>query len=152
MQEQSSLVEMVAEIVQAQVSHTAVSADDLAEGIKRVYKALKWVQVQEEKAAAKSSEGPALSGPESIQRNKVICLECGKAFRVITVKHLTLHGLDPRSYKQKHGIPLRQSLSSRSLSAKRRRVAKKLGLGERLQERLKAKAKEKQQRGKKGKK
>ena len=148
MQPQAGLVEMVAEIVKAQVSHTAMSADDLAEGIKRVYKALKWVETQEEKTAVKAAEGPALSGAESIQRNKVICLECGKAFQVITVRHLTLHGLDPKGYKQKHGIPLRQSLSSRSLSAKRRRVAKDLGLGQRLQERLKAKA----QKSKKGKK
>jgi predicted transcriptional regulator len=139
---------MVAEIVKAQVSHTAMSADDLAEGIKRVYKALKWVESQEGKATTKDAEGQTLSGPESIQRNKVICLECGKDFKVITARHLALHGVDPKGYKQRHGIPLRQSLSSRSLSAKRRRVAKKLGLGERLQERLK----QKMQKTKKGKK
>ena len=125
------LLEIVKEIVAAQASHAAMSSDEMSDAIKKIYKALRWVQTQEEKAS-KAAEEPTMTGLESIQRNKVICLECGKAFRQLTVRHLALHGLDPKSYKQRHGIPLRQSLSARSVSAKRRRIAKERGLGEKL--------------------
>jgi predicted transcriptional regulator len=131
--EQRQLLDLTSEIVKAQASHANMSADDMTEAIKRVYKALKWVQTQEDKAT-RGEEETSLSGMDSIQRNKVICLECGKEFRQLSGKHLGLHGLAPKDYKKKHGIPLRQSLSARSLSAKRRRIAKERGLGEKLSE------------------
>ncbi len=129
--EETQLLEMTGEIVKAQASHAAMTADDLTEAIKKVYKALKWIQGQEEKAN-KVDETPGLSGADSIRRNKVICLECSKEFRQLSGKHLGTHGLTPREYKKKHGISPRQSLSARSLSAKRRKIAKERGLGERL--------------------
>lgn len=129
--EERNLLEMTSEILRAQASHAAMSADEMTDAIRKVYKALKWVQAQEEKAA-RAEETPALSGVDSIQRTKVICLECGKAFRQLSAKHLKMHNLTPKDYKQKHAIPMRQSLSARTLSAKRRRIAKEKGLGERL--------------------
>jgi predicted transcriptional regulator len=140
MQHQKDLVEMAGEIVKVQASCSTMSADDMTEAIKKVYRALKWVQTQEEKAAW-AAEEPTMTGLESIQRNKVICLECGKEFKTVTGRHLALHKLDPREYKNKHGIPLRQALSAKSLSAKRRRSAKERGLGEKLQKARKRKSK-----------
>jgi predicted transcriptional regulator len=123
--------EMTCEIVRAQSSYTPMTAEEMAEAIKKVYRALKWVQAQEQKAVEKAEE-ETISGVQLIQRNKVICLECGKAFRQLSGKHLEMHGLTPRKYKEKHSIPLSQSPSARSLSAKRRRLAKERGLGEKL--------------------
>jgi predicted transcriptional regulator len=125
------LLEMTSDIVKAQASHAKMAPEELTEAIRKIYRALKWVQTQEEKATIGEAE-TTLSGMESIQRNKVICLECGKEFRQLSGKHLGLHGLSPKDYKSKHGIPFRQSLSARSLSAKRRRIAKERGLGEKL--------------------
>jgi len=129
--EERDLLQMTSEIVKAQASHATMSADEMTDAIKKVYRALKWVQTQEDKAL-KVEESQAISGVDSIQRTKVICLECGKSFRQLSAKHLRMHGLSPKEYKQKHSIPLRQSLSARSLSAKRRRIAKEKGLGQRL--------------------
>jgi predicted transcriptional regulator len=126
-----NLLEMTSEILRAQASHAAMSADEMTDAIRKVYKALKWVQSQEDKAA-RAEQTPAISGLDSIQRSKVICLECGKEFRQLSAKHLKMHGLTPRDYKQKHAIPMRQSLSSKTLSAKRRKIAKDKGLGEKL--------------------
>ena len=129
--EERQLLEMTGAVVKAQASHASMSADDMTDAIKKVYKALKWVQAQEDKAI-QGEEGTALSGMDSIQRNKVVCLECGKEFRQISGKHLGSHGLSPKDYKKNHDIPSRQSLSARSLSAKRRRIAKERNLGEKL--------------------
>jgi predicted transcriptional regulator len=106
-----------------------MSPDEMTEAIKKVYRALRWVHSQEEKAS--KAEG-SVYWMDSIQRSKVICLECGREFRQLSGRHLTLHGLTPKEYKKKYNIPLRQSLSARSLSAKRRRIAKERGLGDKL--------------------
>jgi predicted transcriptional regulator len=125
------LLNVVTEIVKSRTSNADMTPDDMNDAIRKVYRALKWVQTQEEKST-RAPEKSAIPGPESIQRNKVICLECGKEFKQLTGRHLAFHGLDPKEYRQKYGIPLRQSLSARSLSAKRRRITKERGLGEGL--------------------
>jgi predicted transcriptional regulator len=134
------LIKIVGEIVQVQASHGQMTGDDVADAIKKVYKALKWVQAQEEKAAQIASQ-PAMSWKDSIQRNKVVCLECGKEFKQISARHLGAHDMDRKSYKEKYGIPSKQSLSARTLSAKRRRVAKERGLGEKMQKAKRGKKK-----------
>ena len=68
----------------------------------------------------------------SIQRTKVIDLETGQEFKIITNRHLKKLGLTTKEYKKKWGIPLSQPLSSKSLTAKRRKLAKERDLGEML--------------------
>ena len=77
-------------------------------------------------------EKKAVQGKASIQKGKVICLECGRQFRQLGKSHLTSHGLTAKEYKKKHGVPLGQALTSKDLSAKRRKVAKEKGLGQKL--------------------
>ena len=131
--EERQLLEIACDIVKAQASHADMDADEMTEAIKKIYKALKWIRDEEEKAKAGVEEN-APSGLDSIQRNKVVCLVCGKEFRQLSGKHLATHGLTPKEYKRQFGIPQRQSLSARSLSAKRRRIAKERGLGAKLSE------------------
>ena len=59
-------------------------------------------------------------------------LECGEAFTLLSNRHLALHELTPRTYKQKHGVRMTQALSARALTAKRRKLAKDLGMGKKL--------------------
>jgi predicted transcriptional regulator len=122
------ILQRVTEIMIEQASYSAMTADSLADAIKKVYKALKWVE-REGEGSLRAAEEPLMSGMESIQRNKVICLECGKEFKQLTAKHLASHGMDRKAYKEKYGIPRRQALSARSLSARRRKSAKERGLG-----------------------
>lgn len=137
---EKNLLEMTVEILRAQASHAQMSAEEMTDALRKIYKSLRWIQAQEEKAARTEETSPVL-GVDSIKRSKVICLECGKEFRQLSAKHLQIHGLTPKEYKQKHSIPMRQSLSSKTLSAKRRKIAKEKGLGEKL-----AQAKKKKKR------
>lgn len=68
----------------------------------------------------------------SLQRSQVICLECGKAHRLLTSRHLALHGLTAKAYKQKWGFRLGQPLSARSLTQRRRRAARGRNAGQYL--------------------
>lgn len=137
-----SLTEMAAEIVAAQASHAAMSAEEMDAALKKAFDALKSIKAIEEGA---EEELAPMDPKKSIQRNKVICLECGKEFKQLGNRHLKEHGLDAKEYRKKYGFSARQPLSAKNLSAKRRKTAKALGLGERLQKGLqkarKAKAK-----------
>jgi len=128
-----SLVEMCTDIVSAQASHTTMSSEDIVESLRQVFRTLQ--EVQQLGESTEPAEGGMSRDPQSsIQRNQVLCLECGKAFKLLSNRHLALHSLTPRAYKHKHGIRMTQALSARTLSARRRKLAKELGMGKQLAE------------------
>jgi predicted transcriptional regulator len=125
-----SLVEMSAEIVAAQASHTPLAPEEIAESLRKIFVTLKDIQTQGN--GLELEEAVSRDPQSSIQRNQVVCLECGKAFKLLSNRHLALHSLTPREYKQKHGIRMTQALSARTLSTRRRKLAKELGMGKQL--------------------
>jgi predicted transcriptional regulator len=129
-----SLVEMASEIIAAQASHTSMAPEDISEGVRKVFEVLQSLQaIEEGMANDNEGEGTVVLKPlDSIQRNRVICLECHKDFKLLSNRHLALHGLTSRDYKLKYGLPLRQPLSAKSLTQARRRIAREKGLGAKL--------------------
>lgn len=131
-----SLVEMAAEIVSSQASHAKMLADEMFEAIGKVFEALRRAKAAEE-GGAPAAEAPAAARPgrkRSVFRNRVICLECGREFKQLTDRHLASHGLNKRTYKDKHGIPRSQKLVATAVSERRRKLAEERGLGEKLAE------------------
>ena len=126
-----SLTEMAAEIVAAQAGHAAMSAGEMDAALKKAFDALKSIKAIEEGVEA---EPTPMDPKKSIRKNKVICLECGKEFKMLGNRHLKEHGLDAKEYRKKYGFKARQPLAAKSLSKKRSKTAKALGLGERLPE------------------
>jgi predicted transcriptional regulator len=126
-----SLVEMASEIIAAQAGHTHISTDDISAGVRQVFEILQSLQaIEAGMLGGDEGEAVAVQTPlDSIQRNRVICLECHKDFKLLSNRHLALHGLTSRDYKLKYGLPLRQPLSAKSVSQARRRIAKEKGLG-----------------------
>lgn len=100
--------------------------------------------VETESRAAKKSAGgvpgqgkppaaAAFADPlDSIQAEKIFCLECGREFKQISHTHLAGHGMTPKDYRKKYHLPAKQPLTSRSLSEKRKQSAVESGLGSRL--------------------
>jgi len=129
-----SLYELAAEIVAAQAAASKLSAEEINELINQTYESLKKVKADEEGAEGEEAAAPAMDPKKSIKQNSVTCLECGKKFKILTKRHLKEHGLTPKEYKAKYGFKARQPLSAKSLSAKRRKVAKEQNLGQRLAE------------------
>jgi predicted transcriptional regulator len=145
-----TVTEMAVEITTAQASHATMSAEETEAFLRKTYQVLRELRSSEDSGFEQEKRGEGVSilhdagftdPKESIQRNKVICLECGKEFKVLTSRHLKDHGMDTKEYRRKYRLSPRQPLAAKSLSAKRRKVAKDLGLGERLQQGRKAKAK-----------
>jgi predicted transcriptional regulator len=129
-----SLVEMASEIVAAQASHVPMSPEDISEGVRKVFEVLQNLQALEAGISGGIDHEAAqvMKPQDSIQRNRVICLECNKEFKLLSNRHLALHGLTSRDYKLKYGLPLRQPLSAKSLTQARRKIAKEKGLGAKL--------------------
>lgn len=143
------LIEITSEIVQAQASLSAMSTADIASSLRQVFSTLMEIQKAEageialpEIQESMSAEETALKGltpRDSIQENKVICLECGAEMRQLTSKHLVAHGISQREYKKKYGFSMRTPLSAKSLTKARSKAAKKRGLPENLLKAIEAK-------------
>ena len=137
------LLDIAAEIIQAQASVGQMSAEQIEQSLIKTFSTLQKMQKAEEKgilldkAAAEEAaleEVPVQKKEprESIQDDRIVCLECGTEMRQLTTKHLSAHGLTPREYKKKWGFSLKQPLSARSLTKARSKAAKKRGLPENL--------------------
>ena len=133
-----SLTEMAAEIVAAQASHAVMAAEDMVGALNKTFDALKNIKAIEE--GGPEAEAPPVDPKKSIQRNYIVNLEDGKKYKQLTARTLAKFGLTPAEYRKKWGFTARQPLAAKSLSAKRRKTAKALGLGEKLQKARKAKA------------
>ena len=140
------LIEIASEIVQTQVSLTPMSAVEIASSLRQVFSTLHELQKAEtvegnleldQPAAGTAIEPapeqkPALTPQDSIQNDKVICLECGAEMKQLTSKHLVSHGMDQKEYKKKYGFTMRTPLAAKSLTKSRSKAAKKRGLPEKL--------------------
>lgn len=137
-----SLVEMAAELVQSQCSTKGMTTEEVTLSLQSTYKALQALQLDEQRAAqgampeglgaAGISPGIGISPEKSIQKNKIVCLECGQEFKMLSPKHLKSHGLTGREYRAKWGLSLRQPLCAKSLSDRRKKAGKDRGLPENL--------------------
>ena len=132
-----SLVEMTAEIIQSQISSKQMTTDEIKAALNDTFQALKALQDTESCGAVEVGTdepiaAPALDPKKSIQKNKVVCLECGQEFKMLSPKHLTSHGLDSKSYRKKYGFSARQPLCAKSLSEKRSASGKERGIPENL--------------------
>jgi predicted transcriptional regulator len=121
---------MCVEIVAAQAGHTRLTSEEISDSLRQIFRTL--LDVQQSGQGIEAEELVGRDPQASIQRHRVICLECGKAFKLLSNRHLALHSLTPRTYKQKHGIRMTQALSARTLSQRRRKLAKDLGMGKQL--------------------
>lgn len=68
---------------------------------------------------------------KSIKEQSIVCLECGKSFKILTKKHLASHGLDSDAYREKWGIKRQLPLVCKALQRERRKKMKAMKLWER---------------------
>jgi len=133
-----SLVEMAADLVQSQCAAKAMNTEEITLALQSTFNALQSLQAGEAKMQAGVSEGtagvtaPGMTPEKSIQKNKIVCLECGQEFKMLSPKHLRSHGLTGREYRGKWGFPLRQPLCAKSLSERRKKAGKDRGLPDNL--------------------
>lgn len=124
---EDSLKEAV-EIVKAQASVRNMTEDEITSMVKSLSEKIKGIEGGEQ--APEEKQEPAVDPKKAIREKSVVCLECGKSFKVLTKKHLASHGLTPEEYKAKWGYKKNQSLVCKSLARERRKKMQDMRLWE----------------------
>ena len=120
--------DLVVEIVSGYVRHHQIAADQLAGLIVEVHRALaslgRATPVQEPLQ-------PAVPIRRSVQRDYVVCLECG--FRAQALRrHLRVqHGLEVAQYRVRWNLPPDHPVTAPAYSDRRSAMAKQIGFGRR---------------------
>ena len=108
-----------------------VSAADLPDLIRSVYATL--LSLGEPPAVAEPAEPlvPAVPVKKSVTQEHIICLEDGKKLKTLKRHLMAKYGLTIDEYKKKWGLPDDYPSVAPSYSAKRKELAKEIGLGQR---------------------
>lgn len=119
---------MAAEVVSAFVRNNKVPAGEIGKLIRIVYGSL--VELSESTTAdAQGAARPAVPVRRSVLRDRVVCLEDGKAFRSLKRHLRAAHGMTPDEYRVKWSLRHDYPMVAPSYAAARSRLAKKIGLG-----------------------
>ena len=114
------------EIVKAQASVRNMTEEEINSMIVNVTKGIRSI-ISDEEIVSEQQE-PAVDPGKSIREKSIICLECGKQYKVLTKKHLAKHDLTPEGYKTKWGFKKNTSLVAKSLARDRRKKMQEMQL------------------------
>lgn len=129
-----SILEMAKDLVKSQIEHQNLSPEKIQQVLQETYASLMSLKAQEERLEAGGAgynqaverTSTPVDWKKSITKYAITCLECGESFKQLSIRHLTQHNLDIRSYREKYGIPRAQPLSARETTARRREVAQEI--------------------------
>ena len=82
----------------------------------------------EQAAEAGGEHKPAVPVRSSVKPDFILSLIDGRKLKSLK-RHLTMHGLTPKDYRERYGLKADYPMVAPNYSAQRREVAKKLGLG-----------------------
>src|SRR5580700_9410528 len=114
-------------VVSAYLRRNQVAADQLASLISTVHQAL--ADLGKPASEAVVERTPAVSIRRSVQRDFVVCIECGWRGKMVR-RHLgTAHGLTVDAYRARWNLSRDHAMVAPAYSARRSGLAKELGLG-----------------------
>ena len=125
----SSFIELAADIVSAYVSNNSVAASDLPSLIGDVHGALLRVSTGVTEVPAEAPK-PAVSVKKSVTPDHIICLEDGKKFKSLKRHLRTQYNMSPEEYREKWGLPSDYPMVAPNYAAARSNLAKQMGLGQ----------------------
>jgi predicted transcriptional regulator len=133
----TNLIELTAGVVQSYLNNNQMQPDQVPQLMQQVHD--KFTQLQGGAAGPEVSGLAAVTGPQheppvkpknSVRKNDVVCLECGKTYKTLKRHLRTEHGLEEADYKARWDLPASTKLVAKSYSEQRSKMAKDLGLGE----------------------
>jgi predicted transcriptional regulator len=129
----ADLVSLATDIVSAYIANSHVDRADLPSLIAEVHHSLSRI------ASGKTVDEPipeklipAVSVRKSVQPDFLICLEDGKRYKSLKRHLRTKYGLSPDEYRAKWGLLADYPMVAPNYAEARSRLAKTMGLGQRL--------------------
>jgi predicted transcriptional regulator len=135
-------VRLAADIVIANSTGKGFTTEQLTHMLKAVADTLEDLALEPGMMAgesAASEAGTPADWKASIGKNTITCLICGYSGKLLTPHLKSKHKTTPREYRKQYGIPARTPLVSKAYRAKRSKIAKETGIGEKLRQARKAK-------------
>jgi predicted transcriptional regulator len=121
------------DIVAAYVSNNSVPSSELPNLIRSVHDAVRGLtsgSTVNEIAASDDVEKPnAAQIRKLVHPDGIVSFIDGKTYKTLK-RHLTSHGLDPRSYRDRYGLPADYPMVAPSYAERRSALAKAIGLGQ----------------------
>ena len=131
----SNFIELAGDIVAAYVSNNPVPASELPALIARVHGAVSGLvagTLTPESGAAPQAEiekPGAAQVRKSVRQDGIVSFIDGKTYKTLK-RHLASHGLDPRSYRDRYGLPADYPMVAPGYAEQRSALAKAIGLGQ----------------------
>lgn len=123
---------LAAEIVAAYVSGNPTPAPELPALIGKVHHAIvslgSGASISTETSEAPIERPTSAQIRRSIRDDGIVSFIDGKTYKTLK-RHLTAHGLDPHSYRERYGLPADYPMVASSYSERRSALAKSIGLG-----------------------
>lgn len=119
------------EIVKAQAGSRPMTEDEILSMLKSVASGIASMTPGQLATEAEGPTAPSIDPKKALKEKSVICLECGRSFKVLTKKHLASHGLTPEEYRSKYGYKKGTPLCAKSLIRARRAKMQDMKLWER---------------------
>jgi predicted transcriptional regulator len=128
----SSVTGLAAELVASYVANNPVPASELSKLLESVHGAIAALAsgaAPNAAAVAEEVEKPSAARiRKSVQHDGIVSFIDGKVYKTLK-RHLTSHGLDPRSYRERYGLPADYPMVAPSYAEQRSALAKAIGLG-----------------------
>ena len=130
-----NFIELAGDIVAAYVSNNPVPAAELPALIARVHGAIAGLasgSLTQETGAAAPAEIDRPSPAQirkSVRPDGIVSFIDGKTYKTLK-RHLTSHGLDPRAYRDRYGLPADYPMVAPAYAEQRSALAKAIGLGQ----------------------
>ncbi|WP_456684595.1 MucR family transcriptional regulator [Bradyrhizobium sp. P5_C11_2] len=120
---------LASEIVVAYVSNNSVPMLELPSLLRNVYSAISRLNDACVTDPARDVEKPTPAQiRKSIRDDGIVSFIDGKTYKTLK-RHLSTHGLDPRSYRERYGLPAEYPMVAPSYAEQRSQIAKAIGLG-----------------------
>ncbi|MDD6181294.1 MAG: MucR family transcriptional regulator [Desulfovibrionaceae bacterium] len=117
------------EIVRAQASVRVMAEEEIVTLIQRLAADIRGIAEGDRELECSSGE-ITCDVKKSIKEKSVVCLECGKSFKILTRRHLESHGLNAVSYREKWGLKKDTPLVCKGLQRDRRKKMNDMKLWE----------------------
>jgi predicted transcriptional regulator len=121
-------LELAGEIVSAYISNNSLPTAELPALIASVHGALNGLASGSQTPAEEIEKATPAQVRKSIPPDALISFIDGKPYKTLK-RHLTGHGLDPHSYRERYGLLKDYPMVAASYTAQRSELAKSFGLG-----------------------
>ena len=121
------ILKLSSKILASYLANNKCDSEDIINIFNNIYLGLKDIESQSNNFI--KNYIPAVPIENSVQEDKIVCLEDGKSFKMLKRHLASNYNMTPEQYRSKWNLPTDYPMVAPSYSKKRRHLAKASGLG-----------------------